>query len=131
MLSRGVEVFVVGGRLSVRLLTPVPVPPGGLPLEPDDVRDPYVFRLDLSRFGMPPIRVAFAMGPQARATAAHTDLEGQPLSLVRSDGNVGRRLVRAGLAGFAVATAARSVRRRGSGQARVSTGDKPARPGVR
>ena len=83
MLSGGAEVFVGGGRLMVRLLTPVPVPFRGLPLEPDDERDPCVFRLDLSRFGMAPLRVVFSREAGGRATAAHTDLVGQPWSLVR------------------------------------------------
>jgi CubicO group peptidase (beta-lactamase class C family) len=83
MLSGGAEVFVGGGRLTVRLLTPVPVPFRGLPLEPDDEHDPDVFRLDLSRFGMPSVRVVFSREAGGRVTAAHTDLGGQPLSLVR------------------------------------------------
>ena len=49
MLGLGAEVFVRGGRLMVRLLTPVPALLRGLPLQPDDARDPYVFRLDLSQ----------------------------------------------------------------------------------
>jgi CubicO group peptidase (beta-lactamase class C family) len=92
MLSRGVEVVVVGGRLVVRLLTPVPVPFRGLPLEPDDEHDPDVFRLDLSRYGIAPIRVVFAREAGRRATAAHTDLGGQPWSLVRRpDAGIPRR----------------------------------------
>ena len=51
MLGGGAEVFVRGGRLMVRLLTPVPALYRGLPLQPDDKTDPYVFRLDLSRSG--------------------------------------------------------------------------------
>ena len=83
VLSAGVQVYVTGGRLKVRLLTPVPVPFGGLLLEPDDANDPCVFRLDLSRFGMAPLRVVFSRVEGARATAAHIDLMGQPWSLVR------------------------------------------------
>jgi hypothetical protein len=83
MLSGGAEVFVGGGRLRVRLLTPVPIPFRGLPLEPDDEHDPYVFRLDLSRFGMPSVRVVFSHNAGGRATVVHTDLGGQPLTLVR------------------------------------------------
>jgi CubicO group peptidase (beta-lactamase class C family) len=86
MLSRGVEVFAGGGRLAVRFLTPVPVPFQGLPLEPDDEQDPDVFRLDLSRFGMPSVRVVFSREAGGRATAVHTDLGGQPWSLARHDG---------------------------------------------
>jgi hypothetical protein len=83
MLSGGAQVFVGRGRLMVRLLAPVPLPFGGLPLEPDDEHDPEVFRIDLSRFGMAPVRVVFSRDPDGRATAAHTDLGGQPWTLVR------------------------------------------------
>ena len=92
MLSRGVEVSVISGRLMVRLLAPMPVPLRGLPLEPDDERDPCVFRLDLSRFGMAPLRVVFSREAGGRATAVHVDLVGQPWTLVRRpDGGAGRR----------------------------------------
>ena len=60
MLGGGAEVFVRGGRLMLRLLTPVPALYRGLPLLPDDETDPYVFRLDLSAFGMAPVRMVFA-----------------------------------------------------------------------
>jgi CubicO group peptidase (beta-lactamase class C family) len=85
MLSRGAEVSVAGGRLLVRLLTPVPVPLRGLPLEPDDEHDPDVFRLDLSGFGMPSARVVFGREAGDRATAVHMELGGQPLSLIRAE----------------------------------------------
>ena len=64
MLGGGAEVFVRGGRLMVRLLTPVPALYRGLPLDPDDESDPYVFRLDLSQFGMAlgPVRVRRGRG---------------------------------------------------------------------
>jgi CubicO group peptidase (beta-lactamase class C family) len=83
MLGAGAEVLVRGGRLMVRLLTPVPELYGGLPLDPDDATDPYVFRLDLSQFGMAPMRVVFARVVDGWATEVHTDLGGQPWSLVR------------------------------------------------
>ena len=69
MLGGGAEVFVRGGRLMVRLLTPVPALYRGLPLQPDDAADPYVFRLDLSPFGMSPVRVVFGRVVDGRATA--------------------------------------------------------------
>jgi hypothetical protein len=83
MLGAGVEVFVSGGRPMLRLLTPIPVLYRGLPLEPDDERDPYVFRLDTSRLGMAPPRVVFSQGPGGCVEALHTDLGGQPWSLIR------------------------------------------------
>jgi WS/DGAT/MGAT family acyltransferase len=112
MLSGGAEVLVSGGRLKVRLLTPVPVPFRGLPLEPDDEHDPYAFRLDLSRFGMPSVRVVFSRGVGGRATAAHTDLGGQPLSLVRPDAGTKRRQLKKSLGAVAAVGLMAAVRRR-------------------
>ncbi len=83
MLGGGVEVFVRGGRLMIRLLTPVPALYRGLPLQPDDETDPYVFRLDLSAYGMASVRLVFARVVEGRATQIHTDLGGQPWSLIR------------------------------------------------
>ena len=118
VLSRGAEAFVGGGRLLVRLLTPVPVPFHGLPLDPDDAEDPCVFRLDLSRFGMAPIRVVFSRRSDGRATAAHIDLVGQPWSLVRPpDGGTTRWLGPAmgAVVVAGVLAAVRGRRRRGEG----------------
>jgi CubicO group peptidase (beta-lactamase class C family) len=123
MLCRGAEVFVGGGRLKVRLLTPVPLPFRGLPLEPDDEHDPNVFRLDLSRFGMSSVRVVFSRGAGGRATAAHTDLGGQPLSLVRRpDAGINRRWLGPVLGALGVAAAVVATRWRGRRQKGVRHG---------
>jgi len=45
MLGGGAQVFVRGGQLMVRVLTPIPALYRGLPLHPDDENDPSVFRL--------------------------------------------------------------------------------------
>jgi CubicO group peptidase (beta-lactamase class C family) len=113
MLGAGAEVLVRGGRLMVRLLTPVPALYRGLPLDPDDATDPYAFRLDMSQFGMAPLRVVFARVVDGRATEVHTDLGGQPWSLVRVPDARTRRawLMRAGGV-LAVAGAVTAVRRR-------------------
>ena len=112
MLGGGAEVFVRGGRLMVRLLTPVPALYRGLPLQPDDETDPYVFRLDLSQFGMPSVRVVFARVVDGRATAIHTDLGGQPWSLVRAiDHERTRAWLRPVAAALAVAGVLAAVRR--------------------
>jgi CubicO group peptidase (beta-lactamase class C family) len=72
MMGGGVKVFVRGGQLMVRLLTPIPHVL--IPLHPDDERDPYVFRIDLSRFGMGTGRVVFSRERGVGATAVHTDV---------------------------------------------------------
>lgn len=121
MLSGGVQVVVVGGRLVVRLLTPVPVPLRGLPLEPGDEHDPDVFRLDPSRYGIAPIRVVFAREAGRRATAAHTDLGGQPWSLVRRpDSGIGRRWPGLALGVVAAAGVVAGARRRRRGEGRTT-----------
>jgi hypothetical protein len=52
MMGAGAQVVVRGGQLMLRVLTPVPALYRGIPLHPDDDKDPYVFRIDLSPFGM-------------------------------------------------------------------------------
>jgi CubicO group peptidase (beta-lactamase class C family) len=86
LLGGGAEVFVRGGRLMVRVRAPVPALYRGLPLQPADETDPDVFRLDLSSFGVAPVRVVFSRGADGQVTAAHTDFGGQPWSLIRAPG---------------------------------------------
>jgi hypothetical protein len=75
MAGTGVDVVVRGGRLVLRMRTPIPAAYRGFPLHPDDANDPYVFRLDLSRFGIGTARVIFSRAP----AGAHFD-RGQFLS---------------------------------------------------
>jgi hypothetical protein len=109
----GVEVFVRGGRLMIRARTPVPVLYRGLPLHPDDADDAYVFRLDLSGFGLGSVRVVFGRDVAGGTAAIHADLGGQPLTLIRRP-TVGRSRapLTAALGALLVAAAARSVMRR-------------------
>jgi CubicO group peptidase (beta-lactamase class C family) len=109
----GVEVFVRGGRLMIRALTPVPALYRGLPLHPDDADDPYIFRLDLSGFGLGTVRVVFGRDIGSDTAAIHADLGGQPLSLIRrpTEGRA-RAPLTAALGALLVAAAARSVMRR-------------------
>jgi CubicO group peptidase (beta-lactamase class C family) len=101
MLGAGAEVFAGGGGLKVRLLLPIPVAYRGFPLVPADENDPDVYRLDLSQAGMAPVRVVFARDEDDQVSAVHTDLGGQPWSLVRlADAGAGRRL-RTGMAAVA------------------------------
>jgi CubicO group peptidase (beta-lactamase class C family) len=109
----GVEVFVRGGRLMIRALAPIPALYRGRPLHPDDEDDPSVFRLDLSEVGMSTVRVVFGRDVASGLAAIHTDLGGQPLSLIRrpSEGRA-RAPLAAALGALLVAAATRSVRRR-------------------
>jgi CubicO group peptidase (beta-lactamase class C family) len=117
MLAGGAEVFVRGGRPMVRLLTPVPALYRGFPLHPDDDKDPYVFRLDLSSFGMATVRVVFSRDARVGTTAAHTDLQALSLSKRPARGSPAARWTVA-LGALAVGTAAAAGRRRGRRQSR-------------
>jgi hypothetical protein len=112
MMGGGVQVFVRGGRLMVRLRTPIPALYRGLPLHPDDERDPYVFRIDLTNFGMTTVRLVFSCEAGVGATAVHADLGGQPLSLVRRPAARNHARLAMALAALAVLGAVSSTRRR-------------------
>jgi CubicO group peptidase (beta-lactamase class C family) len=79
----GIDVFVRGGRLMIRALTPVPAFWRGVPLYPDDPDDPYVFRLDLSSLGLASVRAVFGRDIASQVPSVHADLAGQPLSFIR------------------------------------------------
>ena len=73
-------VFVRRGQLTLRPSTRCPRSPAGCCCT-DDPDDPYVFRIDLSRFGLGTSRVAFSRSPHAGVTAFHLDLD---MALCRS-----------------------------------------------
>jgi len=73
MLGAGAEVTFRRGRLMVRTLSPIPALYRGLQLHPDDDEDPYVFRLDLSKYGLGTVRVVFSRDPTGRTTRLHLD----------------------------------------------------------
>jgi CubicO group peptidase (beta-lactamase class C family) len=111
MAGAGVEVFVHGGQLMLRVLTPIPAAYRGFPLHPDDERDPYAFRIDLSGFGIGAARVVFSREPATGRTALHLDL--MPLSAWKQPPATNPRLWAAGAAGgLAAATVALAARRR-------------------
>ena len=58
-MGAGAEVTVRGGQLMLRPMTPVPALRRGMRLYPDDVRDPYVFRVDFSVLGKGTVPVVF------------------------------------------------------------------------
>jgi CubicO group peptidase (beta-lactamase class C family) len=109
MMGAGLEVFVRGGRLRIRFLTPVPVLYRGFLLHPDDDKDPYVFRVDLSQFGWGALRVVFGREPGTGTTVAY--LEVFPMTLRKQPAGTNPRLWTTGA--VAAATAAVALRRRG------------------
>jgi CubicO group peptidase (beta-lactamase class C family) len=77
----GAEVSAHRGQLMLRVLSPIPALNRGLPLHPDDHQDPYVFRIDLSKFGIGTSRVVFSRAPGVGTTAVHLGFA--PLSFQR------------------------------------------------
>jgi CubicO group peptidase (beta-lactamase class C family) len=107
----GAEVSVRRGRPTLRPLTPVPALSRGLALHPDDDKDPYVFRIDLSGFGIGTSRVVFSTRPGVGTTSFHLDFA--PLSFdKRPSTRNPSRWGTGALAAVAVATVAAVVRRR-------------------
>jgi CubicO group peptidase (beta-lactamase class C family) len=116
VLGGGADVIVRGGRLRLRVALPVAGLLRGLPLDPADPADPDVLRLDLAGYGMGSVRVVFARGRDGRVERVHTDLGGQPWTLIPDPGP-GRRWpwrVAAGVAAFGAAGLAVRRRRRGT-----------------
>jgi hypothetical protein len=112
VMGGGAQVLARGGRLMIRLQTPVPALHRGFPLHPDDPTDPHIFRVDLSRFGMPTVRLVFGSDQGSGPTAIHTDLGGQPISLHKQPARAARRpSIAVALAALGLAIAARSLPR--------------------
>lgn len=110
LLGVGAEVFVRRGRLMARVLTPIPGSYRGFELHPDDENDPYVFRVDLSRFGLLSSRVVFSGEAGGPITQAHFELH--PLSLEKQPAiRNPRQWVRGALGAAAVGIAAARVAR--------------------
>jgi CubicO group peptidase (beta-lactamase class C family) len=111
MMGAGAQVFVRAGRLVLRVLSPIPAVLRGFPLHPDDPDDPYVFRIDLSAFGLGTARLVFSDGPGAAATAVHMDL--LPMSLhKRPATNPRRSWPNRLLPSLLIAPTARAIRQR-------------------
>jgi CubicO group peptidase (beta-lactamase class C family) len=108
----GAEVFVRRGQLTLRALSPIPAAYRGFVLHPDDGKDPYVFRIDLSRFGLGTARIVFSREPAAGTTRMHTDMF--PLSLQKQPASRNPRYwVTSALGAAAVTAIATAVRHGG------------------
>jgi hypothetical protein len=109
-MGAGAEVFVRGGRLLLRFLSPLPALYRGLPLQPDDAGDPDVFRIDMSAFGGASQRIVFRRRPVSGVQGIALDL--MPVSLPKQPAWTNPRRWAMGLLGTAGMATALAVRRR-------------------
>jgi 2-oxoacid dehydrogenases acyltransferase (catalytic domain) len=107
-VGAGAEVLVRRGELIFRFLNPIPAMSRGFPLVPDDEKDPYVFRIDFSRFGMGTTRVLFGREPRGGTTVI-PELGVMPLPLRKQPSAKNPRLC--ATAALAVAGAGFALRR--------------------
>jgi CubicO group peptidase (beta-lactamase class C family) len=110
IVGAGAEVLVRRGQLVIRAMSPIPAVYRGFPLHPDDARDPYVFRIDLSQYDLGTVKVVFSR----EATTTRVHLGGAlPLSAQKGPAPRNpRRWATGAIGALAVATAAGIVRRR-------------------
>jgi CubicO group peptidase (beta-lactamase class C family) len=105
-VGAGAEVLVRRGELIFRLLSPIPVLSRGFPLHPDDEKDPYAFRIDLS--GMGTTRVLFRREPGGGTTMV-PELGVMPLPLRKQPDNKNPRVW--AIAALAIAAVGIALRR--------------------
>lgn len=112
MLGVGAEVVVRHGQPMIRVLTAIPGLYRGFELHPDDPDDPYIFRIDLSRYGIGPARVVFGRDGGQEISSINLDLI--PLSLRKRPAARNPRLWLTGAlaAGTAIAARRRLMRHR-------------------
>ncbi|MDH4118839.1 MAG: beta-lactamase family protein [Acidimicrobiia bacterium] len=109
MMGFGAEVFVKGGRLMFRFLSPVPALAAGFALEAEDAADPYSLRLDLSEHGLDPIKIVFSQDHTGATDRLHLDV--MTLTLPKQPDRLNpRRWVTGVVTGVTAATATRMVR---------------------
>jgi CubicO group peptidase (beta-lactamase class C family) len=108
----GAEVFVRRGQLMLRALSPIPTLYRGLALHPDDNRDPSVFRVDLSHFGLGTVRVVFSRKPGVGATAVHLEFAPALLSFDKQPATKNPRSWAAGALGAVAAASTATAARR-------------------
>jgi CubicO group peptidase (beta-lactamase class C family) len=111
----GAEVFVRGGQLRLRVLSPIPMLYRGFPLHPDDENDPDAFRIDLSKYGFGTQRVVFSRDARGGAARIHIDVV--PLRLEKQPANTNPRMwTTRALGALALAAAVTAVGRRARGR---------------
>lgn len=112
MMGAGIEVFVRGGQLMLRFLTPVPALATGFPLHPDDEGDPAVFRIDLSDSGLGTIMIVFDEDAAGITSRVHLDVMPLTLDKQAPAANPRRWTLGATAAGAGAAVATAAARRR-------------------
>jgi len=80
-MGLGAQVLVRRGRLTFRILSPIPALYRGAELHPDDHEDPYAFRTELPLFGGGATRAVFSRDSAGRVTGLHLDIA--PMSFKR------------------------------------------------
>jgi CubicO group peptidase (beta-lactamase class C family) len=108
----GAEVVVRRGQFMLRALSPLPALNRGLALHPDDERDPYVFRIDLSEFGLGTARVVFSREPGVGATAVHLEFAPALLSFDKQPATKNPRPWATGALGAVAAASTAAAARR-------------------
>lgn len=105
VVGLGAEVSVEHGQLTLRTLSPIPVMYRGFALHPDDVNDPYAFRVDLSKYGIGTVKIVFSRDPGG-VTRIHSNWI--PVSLQRKplDQSPRRWIARAALTAAGIAAIA-------------------------
>jgi CubicO group peptidase (beta-lactamase class C family) len=109
ILGAGAEVTFRRSHLMVRTLSPIPALYRGIQLHPDDEEDPYVFRLDLSKYGLGTVRVVFSRDGSGKTTSLH--LDGILMSAEKYPRSINPRLWAAGAVGvLAAASVVKALR---------------------
>jgi CubicO group peptidase (beta-lactamase class C family) len=114
LMGAGAEVRVKNGQLLLQPLTPIPAMRRGMRLYPDDPDDPYVFRIDMSHMGKPPMPVAFTL-PHDGSGPAQRFCFGESVFDRRPDRRNPRLLTTGALAVGGTAAAIRATVRRRAG----------------
>ena len=118
IFGAGAEVFIRRGQLMLRALSPIPAVYRGFVLHPDDDKDPCVFRIDLSQFGIGTARVIFTRDLDVGTAAVHLEL--YPVSLQKQPAIKNPRYwLNAALGAAGAAAAAAAVRRRSGPSGKV------------
>ena len=116
-MGAGAQVFVRGGRLMARILTPVPALLRGLPLDPDDETTRTCSASTCRDSGCRTVRIVFGRDLGAAVVACRPP--GQPLSLHRQRPTAGARGVGTASLGVLAGAAAAMTVARCAGHART------------